>query len=145
MRGARPRAPVTHFENSARRRVRKTTAFRPRTRPFVRNPRISEQKTKYYGLKWRWLPNRVGSSWEGKSESAPISPATSDNVLLPPLMQYSKCLVTAFLVTSMIACKRPDPIRLQPTIEEPAKLASMVEISNLAESGQLIRGFYDLQ
>jgi hypothetical protein len=45
----------------------------------------------------------------------------------------------------MLACKRPDPIRLQPTIEEPAVLASTVRISDPVTYGQLLRGFYELE
>lgn len=49
------------------------------------------------------------------------------------------------LCTLTPACKRPDPIRLQPTIEEPAALASMIQISDPSTSTQLIRGFYQLE
>ncbi len=42
----------------------------------------------------------------------------------------------------MFACKRPDPIRLQPTIEEPAAPASVVRIADPSTSEQLLRGFY---
>ncbi len=48
------------------------------------------------------------------------------------------------LCTLTPACKRPDPIRLQPTIEEPAALASMIRISDPSTSAQLLRGFYPL-
>jgi hypothetical protein len=43
------------------------------------------------------------------------------------------------------ACKRPDPIRLQPTIEEPATLVSMIRIADPSTSSQLVRGFYPLE
>src|SRR5258708_31968419 len=48
------------------------------------------------------------------------------------------------LCTLTLACKRPEPIRLQPTIEEPAALASMIRISDPSTSAQLLRGFYPL-
>ena len=48
------------------------------------------------------------------------------------------------LCTLTLACKRPDPIRLQPTLEEPAALASMIVISDPSTSSQLLRGFYPL-
>lgn len=43
------------------------------------------------------------------------------------------------------ACKRPDFIRMQPTIEEQPPLLSAVTISDAASSGQLSRGFYELE
>jgi hypothetical protein len=48
------------------------------------------------------------------------------------------------LCTLTPACKRPDPIRLQPTLEEPAAMASMILISDASTSAQLLRGFYPL-
>lgn len=48
------------------------------------------------------------------------------------------------LSVETFACKRPDPIRLQPTIEEPAELASMIRIADASTSAQLLRGFYAL-
>lgn len=48
------------------------------------------------------------------------------------------------LFISTLACKRPEPIRLQPTIEEPAALASRIRISDPSTSAQLLRGFYPL-
>jgi hypothetical protein len=48
------------------------------------------------------------------------------------------------LCTLTPACKRPDPIRLQPTLEEPATMASMIVISDASTSAQLLRGFYPL-
>ena len=44
-----------------------------------------------------------------------------------------------------MACQRPDPIRLEPTFEEPAALVSMIRISDPSTSGQLLRGFYPLE
>lgn len=46
------------------------------------------------------------------------------------------------LCTLTLACKRPDPIRLQPTLEEPAAMASMIDISDPSIASQLLRGFY---
>ena len=44
-----------------------------------------------------------------------------------------------------MACERPDPIRLQPTFEEPAALVSMIRISDPSSSSQLLHGFYPLE
>jgi hypothetical protein len=40
------------------------------------------------------------------------------------------------------ACKRPDPIRLQPTIEEAPALAATVRMSDASAADQLLSGFY---
>ena len=54
--------------------------------------------------------------------------------------------VSAFLLCVLtVACQRPDPIRLQPTFEEPAALVSMIRISDPSSSSQLVRGFYPLE
>jgi hypothetical protein len=58
-------------------------------------------------------------------------------------MRYLKFSLAVLLCTLISACRRPDIIRLQPTIEEPP--ASMVQIGNVSQSSQLVRGFYDLQ
>jgi len=60
-------------------------------------------------------------------------------------MRYSKFSLLVCLSILIFACKRPDPIRLQPTIEEPPKLSSTVLMSDTAQSSQLIRGFYEPQ
>jgi len=60
-------------------------------------------------------------------------------------MRYSKFSLAVGLCTLTCACKRPDPIHLQPTIEEPPALSSTVLISDASQSSQLIRGFYELQ
>lgn len=54
--------------------------------------------------------------------------------------------VSAFLLCILtVACQRPDPIRLQPTFEEPAALVSMIRISDPSSTSQLLRGFYPLE
>ncbi len=55
-----------------------------------------------------------------------------------PVLLLVLCILTA-------ACQRPDPIRLQPTFEEPAALVSMIRISDPSTSSQLVRGFYPLE
>ena len=60
-------------------------------------------------------------------------------------MQHFKFVPVVCLCTLTLACKRPDPIRLQPTIEEPAALASIVRISDPTTYRQLLRGFYELE
>lgn len=60
-------------------------------------------------------------------------------------MQSLKLLPALCLAVSLIACKRPDPIRLQPTIEEAAPPASIVRTADAATAGQLLRGFYALE
>jgi len=45
----------------------------------------------------------------------------------------------------LLACKRPDPIRLQPTIEEPATLVKTIRMADPSTSTQLLRGFYELE
>ena len=44
-----------------------------------------------------------------------------------------------------LACQRPDPIRLQPTLEEPAVIMSRIRIADPSTSSQLLRGFYPLE
>jgi hypothetical protein len=60
-------------------------------------------------------------------------------------MQHFKFLPALCLCTLTLACKRPDPIRLQPTIEEPGAVASIVRINDPTKYGQLGRGFYELE
>ena len=60
-------------------------------------------------------------------------------------MQYTRFLTALWLCALTQACKRPEPIRLQPTIEEPATLVSMIRIADPSSSSQLIRGFYPLE
>src|ERR1700730_9841956 len=60
-------------------------------------------------------------------------------------MRYSRFLTAVWLCVLTQACKRPDPIRLQPTIEEPATLVSMIRIADPSTSSQLVRGFYPLE
>ncbi len=59
------------------------------------------------------------------------------------MRQFTIALALCLCILT-VACKRPDPIRLQPTIEEPAALASMIRISDPSTSAQLVRGFYPL-
>lgn len=59
-------------------------------------------------------------------------------------MKYSKFSVTACLFLATLACKRPDPIRLEPTIEEPPTVSSVIRMNDPATTGQLVNGFYDL-
>ena len=44
-----------------------------------------------------------------------------------------------------LACKPISPIRLQPTIEDPAALSTAIRVNDPSETNQLLRGFYDLQ
>ncbi len=60
-------------------------------------------------------------------------------------MQHPKLLPTLLLFTLTAACRRPDPLRLQPTIEEPPALASLVRITDPTTATQLLRGFYPLE
>jgi hypothetical protein len=60
-------------------------------------------------------------------------------------MRYSKFSLALSLCALTCACKHPDFIRLQPTIEEPPALSSTVLMSNASQTSQLIRGFYELQ
>ena len=60
-------------------------------------------------------------------------------------MQHLKFLAVVCLWTLTLACKRPDPIRLQPTIEEPAALASVVRTNDPLTFRQLLRGFYEIE
>src|ERR1700693_763557 len=60
-------------------------------------------------------------------------------------MRSTRFLTALWLCVLTQACKRPDPIRLEPTIEEPATLVSMIRIADPSTSGQLVRGFYPLE
>jgi hypothetical protein len=60
-------------------------------------------------------------------------------------MRYTRLLTALWLCVLTQACKRLDPIRLQPTIEEPATLVSMIRIADPSTSSQLVRGFYPLE
>jgi hypothetical protein len=61
-------------------------------------------------------------------------------------MRYTTRFLTALSLCALTqACKRPDPIRLQPTIEDPATLVSTIRIADPSTSSQLIRGFYPLE
>jgi hypothetical protein len=66
-------------------------------------------------------------------------------MVAPQLMRQFTIILALCLCTLTLACKRPDPIRLQPTFEEPAALASMIRISDTSTSKQLVRGFYVLE
>ena len=57
---------------------------------------------------------------------------------------FFRNLLPLFLLALTTACKRPDPIRLEATIEEPPALASTVRVADLSTSSQLIHGFYEL-
>ena len=57
-------------------------------------------------------------------------------------MQCTRLLAALPVCALIVGCKRPEPIRLQPTIEEPATLMSVVRMSDPSSSGQLLRGFY---
>lgn len=57
-------------------------------------------------------------------------------------MLHARFFVVVCLAIMTGACNRPDPIRLQPTIEEPPTLASVIRISDPSTSSQLVRGFY---
>ena len=63
----------------------------------------------------------------------------------PRNMQHRTLLSALALCTLMVACKGPDFIRLQPTIEEPPALAVVVRMNDPATSGQLLSGFYALE
>ena len=60
-------------------------------------------------------------------------------------MQSLKLLAALGLAVLLVACKRPDPIRLQPTIEEAAPPSSVVRTADGATAGQLLRGFYAIE
>jgi hypothetical protein len=60
-------------------------------------------------------------------------------------MRYSKASLVICLCGLALACKLPDPIRLQPTIEETPAYTSTVRVADAAKSGQLIRGFYQVE
>ena len=60
-------------------------------------------------------------------------------------MRHTRFFTALWLCVLTLACKRPDPIRLQPTIEEPATLVSMIRVADPSTSSQLIRGFYPLE
>jgi hypothetical protein len=57
-------------------------------------------------------------------------------------MQYPKLSLAVCLFALTIACKRPDPIHLQPTIEQSPTFSSSVKIGERPNSDQLLRGFY---
>lgn len=57
-----------------------------------------------------------------------------------PKLPFLLCLCLALL-----ACKGPEPIRTQPTVEETSGLASIVSVADNARSGQLLSGFYQLE
>jgi hypothetical protein len=60
-------------------------------------------------------------------------------------MQHPKLLLAFSLLTLTAACRRPDPLRLQPTIEEPPALASLIRMADPATATQLLRGFYPVE
>ena len=60
-------------------------------------------------------------------------------------MRNTRFFTALWLCALTQACRRPDSIRLQPTIEEPATLVSMIRIADPSTSGQLVRGFYPLE
>src|SRR5579872_2041052 len=60
-------------------------------------------------------------------------------------MRYAFLLLIAGLCALVVACKSIDPIRLEPTIEDPPALSSAIRFSNPGKASQLLRGFYDLQ
>jgi hypothetical protein len=61
-------------------------------------------------------------------------------------MRYTTRILTVVWLCALTqSCKRPDPIHLQPTIEEPATLVSTIRIADPSTSSQLLRGFYPLE
>lgn len=60
-------------------------------------------------------------------------------------MQYPNLLLSLCMCTITLACKRPGPIHLEPTIEEPPELASTLRSADATAPRQLIRGFYGLE
>ena len=60
-------------------------------------------------------------------------------------MRQSTITLALCLCTFLLACKRPDPIRLQPTIEEPPTLLATIRMSDPSTTTQLLRGFYELE
>src|SRR5579864_2498138 len=60
-------------------------------------------------------------------------------------MRYTRFLIAFCLCVLTQACQRPYPIRLQPTIEEPPTLVSMIRIADPSTASQLVRGFYPLE
>ena len=60
-------------------------------------------------------------------------------------MQHPKILPALLLFALTAACRRPDPLRLQPTIEEPPALAGAIRMADPATASQLLRGFYPVE
>jgi|SRR5271165_375704 len=60
-------------------------------------------------------------------------------------MQHLKPLLAFSLLALTAACRRPDPLRLQPTIEEPPTLSSVIRTADAATASQLLRGFYPVE
>lgn len=63
----------------------------------------------------------------------------------PKDMHRPKFASVLCLCFALFSCKRPDPIRLQPTIEEAAGPATVVQMSDPATAAQLVGGFYALE
>jgi hypothetical protein len=60
-------------------------------------------------------------------------------------MRHALFFLLVALCAVAVACKPIDPIRLEPTIEDPPALASAIRFSDPGKTSQLLRGFYDLQ
>lgn len=60
-------------------------------------------------------------------------------------MRHYRVVSILCLCGLTLACQRPDPIRLQKTLEEPAVVMSKIRISDPSTSSQLVRGFYPLE
>ena len=60
-------------------------------------------------------------------------------------MRHVFFFLLAGLCAVTVACKSMTPIRLEPTIEDPAALAPALRVNDAAKSDQLLRGFYELQ
>lgn len=60
-------------------------------------------------------------------------------------MQLKLLLLALSLFVLTVACRRPDPIRLQPTIEEPPTLPGVIRMTDASTASQLLRGFYPVE
>lgn len=60
-------------------------------------------------------------------------------------MRHAFFFLLAALSAVTVACKPMSPIRLLPTIEDSAALATALRVNDAAKSDQLLRGFYELQ
>jgi hypothetical protein len=60
-------------------------------------------------------------------------------------VRHSKQVVVVAFCVLLLACKRIEPIHLQPTIEEPPTMARVIRMADPSTSTQLVQGFYSLE